>query len=58
MRALAWEWVRMKEAEQAAAAAQQKPAEVLTLKSGAWGMNVDLKEAGRRGLRWWRGKDK
>jgi hypothetical protein len=48
----------MKEAEQAAAAAQQKPAEVLTLKSGAWGMNVDLKEAGRRGLRWWRGKDK
>jgi hypothetical protein len=33
---LAWEWVQMKEAEQAAAASPQKPAEILTLKPG-WG---------------------
>jgi hypothetical protein len=31
---LAWEWVRMKEAEKAAAASPQKPAEILTLKPG------------------------
>jgi hypothetical protein len=33
---LAWEWVRMKEAEE--------PKEVLTLKPGIWGMTIDLKE--------------
>jgi hypothetical protein len=58
VRDLAWEWVRLKEAEQATAARPQKPAEVLTLKPGAWGMSVDLKEAGRRALHWWRGEDK
>jgi hypothetical protein len=56
VRDLAWEWVRMKEAGKAAAVSPQKPTEILSLKPGAWGMNVDLKEAIRRGLRWWQGK--
>jgi hypothetical protein len=42
---LAWEWVRMKEAEQAKA--QEKRDEVVTLTPGIWGRSVNLKEAGR-----------
>jgi hypothetical protein len=42
---LAWEFVRMKEAEQAAVA---KPAEAVTLKPSIYGVGVDLKEVGRR----------
>jgi hypothetical protein len=57
VRELAWEWVRLKEAEQAAASSPQKTAEILTLKPGVWGMNVDLKEAARRVVKWWQGKD-
>jgi hypothetical protein len=53
---LAWEWVRLKEAEQAVAASAQKPAEILTLKRGIWEFNIDLKEPGRRFLKWWRGE--
>jgi hypothetical protein len=49
VRELAWEWVRMKEAEQqqTPAPAQQK-AELLTLKPTLWGMGIDLKELWRR----------
>jgi hypothetical protein len=43
---LAWEWVRMKEAERAKA--REKQDEVVTLKPGIWGMSANLKEAGRR----------
>jgi hypothetical protein len=46
VRRLAWEWVRMKEAE--LAKAQEKSPEVVTLKPGLYGMSVDLKEVGRR----------
>jgi hypothetical protein len=46
---LAWEFVRMKEAEQAKArAAEEKPAEIVTLKPSIHGVSVDLKEMGRR----------
>ena len=41
-----------------AATGQQKPSEILTLKPTFWGIGIDLKEAGRRMLRWWQGKDK
>jgi hypothetical protein len=46
---LAWEWVRMKEAEhqQTSPPAQQKT-ELLTLKPTIWGIGIDLKELGRR----------
>jgi hypothetical protein len=47
---LARKWVRLKEAEQAAAA--EKPAEIFTLKPGIWGMHADVKELGRRFFRW------
>ena len=46
VQALAWEWVRLKEAEQANV--KEEPDEVLTLKPGIWGMSVNLKEAWRR----------
>jgi hypothetical protein len=46
---LAWEFVRMKEAEQAKArAAEEQPAEMVTLKPGIQGVSIDLKEMGRR----------
>ena len=46
---LAWEFVRMKEAEQAKArAAEEKPAKIVTLKPSIHGVSVDLKEMGRR----------
>jgi hypothetical protein len=45
VRELAREWVRIKEAEQAAAAAQEKPAEMVP---SIHGIGIDLKEAGRR----------
>jgi hypothetical protein len=46
---LAWEFVRMKEAEQAKAhTAEEKPAEMVTLKPSIHGVSVDLKEVGRR----------
>jgi hypothetical protein len=101
-RELAWEWVRMKEAEQLArsgtnladlveppgpsldelvgspcptlddlvasphrqvqtpASAPRPPSpppqtEIVTLKPSLYGMSIDLKELGRRGLKWWRG---
>jgi hypothetical protein len=104
-RELAWEWVRMKEAEQLARSSinladlveppstnlddlvgsprptlddlvasasshrqAQAPAsvprpasppppkaEIVTLKPSLYGMSIDLKELGRRGLNWWRG---
>jgi hypothetical protein len=34
-----------------------KPAELLTLKPGIWGMSFDLKEAWRRAIRWWQGSN-
>jgi hypothetical protein len=43
---LAWEWVRMKEAEQR---------EVVTLKPTLWGVGIDLKEMGRRVVRRFKG---
>jgi hypothetical protein len=46
VRQLAWEWVRMKEAEQATAG--QRPGEILTLKPTFWGMGNDLKALWRR----------
>jgi hypothetical protein len=59
VRYLAWEWLRAKEAEQAKisdAPAHAKPSpELLTLRPTLWGIGVDLKEAGRRVGRWWRG---
>jgi hypothetical protein len=42
VRALAWKWVRMKEA---AAADAKPPADLLTLRPTVWGMGFDLKEA-------------
>jgi hypothetical protein len=39
---------------QAATPPAQKPAELFTLKPSIWGMSVDLKELGRRGLNWLR----
>jgi hypothetical protein len=36
-----------------APASQQRP-ELFTLKPGIWGMSIDLKELGRRAVRWWR----
>jgi hypothetical protein len=43
---LAWEFVRMKEAQQAAA--QKKPPEAVILKPSIYGVGVDLKEVARR----------
>lgn len=51
-REMAWEWVRLKEAE---LAAKPKPAELLELKPGAFGFKFDLKEFWRRFDRWLRG---
>jgi hypothetical protein len=46
VRDLAWDWVRMEEAKQR---------EIVTLKPGAWGLSVDLKEIGRKiASRFWR----
>jgi hypothetical protein len=46
---LAWEFVRMKEAEQAKATREEeKPAEMVVLKPNIHGVGVDLKEMGRR----------
>ena len=46
---LAWEFVRMKEAEQAeSGAAEEKPTAMVTLKPNIHGVGVDLKEVGRR----------
>jgi len=46
---LAWEWVRMKEAERAKAqAVEEKPAEMVTLNPNFHGIGIDLKEAARR----------
>jgi hypothetical protein len=47
VRELAREWVRIKEAEQAAAA-QEKPAEMVTFKPNIHGIGIDLKEVARR----------
>jgi hypothetical protein len=58
VRALAWEWVQLKEAEQAAAVSQPKPAEILTLKPNFHGIGIDLNELGRRARRLFQGKDK
>jgi hypothetical protein len=58
VRNLAWEWVWAKEAEQAkiSAAVHAKPAaELLALKPTLWGLGIDLKEAGRRAVTWWKG---
>ena len=33
-----------------------KPIEVLTLRPGIWGVNIDLKEAVRRCAKWWRSR--
>ena len=55
---LAWEWVRLKEAEQAAAASQPKAAEILTLKPNFHGIGIDLNELGRSARRLFQGKDK
>ncbi len=33
-----------------------KPIEVLTLRPGMWGINIDLKEAVRRCAKWWRSR--
>ncbi len=49
VRALAWEWVRLKEAEAAKSAAGS--AELLLLKSNVHGVGVDLKEVWRRACR-------
>jgi hypothetical protein len=46
---LAWEFVRMKEAERTkAGVAEEKPSEMVTLKPNIHGVGVDLKEVGRR----------
>jgi hypothetical protein len=63
VRALAWEWVRMKEAGppkisdgpvQAVTSQAQKPPEVLSLKPTIYGVGIDLKEAWRRLRAWWK----
>lgn len=46
VRKLAWEWVRIKEAEQAKTA--QKTDEILTLKPSLWGIGMNLKELWRQ----------
>jgi hypothetical protein len=43
---LAWDWVRMKEAEEAAL--EQEPVEMVTIKPNVHGVGVDLTEVGRR----------
>lgn len=55
VRELAWEWVRRKEAELAeqaerarAKAAEEKPAELVTLKPTFYGVGINLKEGARR----------
>jgi hypothetical protein len=51
VRNLAWEWVRSKESA-AVQPPAAKPAEMLTLRPGIWGVNIELKEAGRRFAKW------
>jgi hypothetical protein len=51
VQSLAWEWVRSKESA-AVQPPAAKPAEMLTLRPGIWGVNIDLKEAGRRFAKW------
>lgn len=46
VRELAREWVRMKEAEEAKLS--EKREDVVTLKPGIWGMNVNFNEVWRR----------
>jgi hypothetical protein len=53
IQALAWEWVRSRE-NVTVQISPAKPAEMLTLKPGIWGINVDLKVLGRRVSAWWR----
>jgi hypothetical protein len=59
VRDLAWKWVRMQEAGRpeidGAARQPTSPKELLTLKPTLWGVGFDLKEAGRRARRWWKG---
>jgi hypothetical protein len=59
VRDLAWEWVRTKEVERTkipdAPPLVKAPADLLILKPTLWGMGFDLREAWRRGRRWWRG---
>jgi hypothetical protein len=43
---LAWDWVRMNEAEEAAL--EQRPVDMVTIKPNIHGVGVDLKEVGRR----------
>src|ERR1700686_784789 len=45
---LAWGGGGIKEAEHAAAGAQEKPARMVTFKPSIHGIGIDLKEAGRR----------
>jgi hypothetical protein len=52
VRDLAWEWVRSRESN-TQKPAQQQSSELLSLKPGLWGVNIDLKELGRRARRWW-----
>jgi hypothetical protein len=42
----------------AAAASEQKPSEILTLKPTLWGIGIDLKEVGRRARQWWQARNK
>jgi hypothetical protein len=69
VRRLAWDWVRMKEAEQSKSAAHQSQTgtvdtetapplrqpktELLTLKPTLWGVGIDLKELWRRARDRW-----
>jgi hypothetical protein len=52
VRALAREWVRNREAN-TQKPTQPQSSELLSLKPGMWGVNVDLKELWRRARRWW-----
>jgi hypothetical protein len=54
VRALAWEWVRGRESNIQRPA--QPSSELLTLRPGVWGVNIDLKELWRRALRWWQNR--
>jgi len=51
VRDLAWEWVRMREAEQAPVPSAQQTVELFSLKPNFHGVGIDLKEAWRRILR-------
>jgi hypothetical protein len=58
VRELAWEWVRMKEAEALAearsTAVTRSSEEIFTLKPAIWGMGVNLKELWRHTRCWWK----